>query len=762
MGIACCIVAYFNWEFHDSFDGGHQNEDRIYKVNTVRNFDQQQQNYGISPIPLATSVILESNDVKNTARYFEVSEIVKLEYKVIRQRVAYSDPDFLRIFSFKLIEGNPVLLKEVNRVFVTSETAIQYYGQTNVVGRRLLMITQDGKEVELSIAGVFEDHPLNSSFNFDVLLNFEMYTDIYNLSEDDWGTFAHATFLLLDNKYAAKTVEEQLQKFKDPLNESREDWEAEAFYLTPLDDMANQARYIRSNYLGQNNPEGAIMIPTIMAIVILLVACFNFMNTSISLSGKRLKEIGVRKAIGASKSQLIFQMLSENILIILMALGLGILLAEFLIPLYSQLGPWLDLSINYAGNITFFTFLIVLLILTAVLSGAYPAFYISRFNTSNIFSGRFRLKGTGALSKVLMVLQLGFSLIALIQGIVFVDNTYLQNGFDLGYKKHGVITIPYNANLNYSSFRDKVITHTAINKVAGTKHHVGYNQATSVAEIGANKREIWIFEVGDTYMETMDFKMIEGRPFFEDSEMEVEHAIIVNQNFLRDYDLHDPIDQRVLLDDKSHHIVGVVKDFYPYGLWRGENDIPAAIKVIDDSEFSFIIANVNGNVEEADKYLETEWKAMFSDVPYESEKENIHVYRSALLSGNMAVLNIFLALTALFLSATGLFTLISINIQKRTKEIGLRRIMGASISQIVGLINKGFIWVVIIALILGTIMGTYFTEMFLDLMYSIHAHVGLLAIGITSSLVILILTLTSGFKVIKAADSPPVEALKYE
>jgi putative ABC transport system permease protein len=141
---------------------------------------------------------------------------------------------------------------------------------------------------------------------------------------------------------------------------------------------------------------------------------------------------------------------------------------------------------------------------------------------------------------------------------------------------------------------------------------------------------------------------------------------------------------------------------------------------------------------------------------------NIHVYRSELLSGNMAVLNVFLALTALFLSATGLFTLISINIQKRTKEIGLRRIMGASISQIVGLVNKGFIWVVLISVTFGTVLGSYLTEMFLDLMYSIHSHAGLLAIGLTTGLVILIVTLTSGFKVFKAADSPPVEALKYE
>jgi ABC-type antimicrobial peptide transport system permease subunit len=593
-------------------------------------------------------------------------------------------------------------------------------------------------------------------------LNYELYLDINDISEEDWGQFVQATFVLLKEKESKQRVEGQVQKYLSSLNDSREDWEADSFYLVNLNDMGNHARYVRNSFLGNNNPEGAIMIPNIMAIVILLVACFNFMNTSIALSGNRLKEIGVRKAIGARRSQLIMQLLTENILIILLALGGGILLAEVLLPLYTQLGPWLDLKINYSGNITFFSFLIGLLLLTAVLSGAYPAFYVSRFNTSNIFSGRFRLKGTGALSKGLMVLQLGFSLIALIQGIVYVENTYLQNGFDLGYKKNGVITIPYKEGVNFDSYRNKVLTHTSIEKVGGARHHMGYNVTGGIASIDAIKNEIRVFEVGDNYLETMEFDVVLGRSFLKDSESEMDNAIIVNEYFLKDYELQDPLDQRVILDDHPYHIVGIVKDFYPFGLWKSENDLASIIKLVDKDKFGFIVANVNSDVEAADKYLEQEWKAMFQDVPYESEKENIHVHRSELLSGNMAVLNIFLALTALFLSATGLFTLISINIQKRTKEIGLRRIMGASISQIVSLINKGFIIVVLISVVFGSVLGTYLTEMFLDIMYSIHSHVGFLAIGLTTGLVVLIVTLTSGFKVIKAADSPPVEALKYE
>jgi ABC-type antimicrobial peptide transport system permease subunit len=271
-----------------------------------------------------------------------------------------------------------------------------------------------------------------------------------------------------------------------------------------------------------------------------------------------------------------------------------------------------------------------------------------------------------------------------------------------------------------------------------------------------------MFEIGDNYLETMEFEILEGRGFLKEMESEVDGSIVVNERFLVDYQLKDPLDQRVLLDDHPFHIVGVVKDFYPNGLWRSENDFPIVMKVVNERDFGFIVASVATNVEDVNGYLEKEWKDMFADVPFESEKMNIHVYRSELLSKNMATLNIFLALTALFLSATGLFTLISINIQKRTKEIGLRRIMGASISQIVRLINKGFIWFVLISVVFGLLLGTYLTEMFLDLMYSIHSHVGVLAIGLTTTLVFLIVILTSGFKVVKEASGSPVDALKYE
>lgn len=762
LGIACCVIAYFNWEFHEDFDSGHIREEQIFKVNTTRNFENQVNTYGISPVPLAEFAKLESSGIESAVNIYTSSDIIKLDQKVFTQHIHYVGDDFLEIFSFEIISGDKSNLKSPDQVFITEKTAIQYYGDIDCLGNPLTLVAGDGKEMELSIAGIIQDHPLNSSFKFDALLNKDVYEDINQIDEEDWSEFAHVTFLLLSENEDSKEVSKQIQEFINPLNESREDWIAEEYQLVSLNDMANNSRYIRGNYLGQNNPAGAIMIPNIMAVIILLVACFNFMNTSISLSGKRLKEIGVRKAIGARRGQLIAQLLSENVLVIVLSLVLGIFLAEFLIPFYSQLGPWIDLSIDYSGNISFFLFLAGLLLLTAILSGAYPAFYVSKFNTANIFSGNFRLKGSGVLAKGLMVLQLGFSLIALIQGIVYVENTSLQKNYDLGYRKSGVITIPIQEGMDFELFRDKSSSYTFLNEIAGSRHHIGYNNSSAFAEIGQDKKEIRTFGVGEKYLKTMGIEIIDGRGFLDDSESDKNEAIIVTQKFLEEFKLESALDQRVLLDEKPYRIVGVAKNFYPYGLWRDETKYPIAVRLTDKNEFRFVTASVNGNVDEADEQLKKTWNQLFPDVPYESDKYNIHVYRSELLSNNMANLNIFLALTALFLSATGLFTLISINIQKRTKEIGLRRILGASVFNVVGLINRGYIWLIGTALIVGTILGAYLTEIFMDLMFSVHAHVGPFAIGLTTGMVVFIVIITSGYKVIKAASSPPVESLRYE
>jgi len=761
-GIACSIIAYFNWEFHHDFDGKHDNRENIFRVNTVRNFENQSLNYGLTPFPLSSQLDNINNIIK-TARYSIHNEVVKLGDKVIRQEVAYVDPEFLNIFSFPTIAGSKGDLDGMYQAYVTQATAESYYGSTVPLGKPLKLRTSQGDEIELNIAGVIPNHPLNSSFKFDVLLNMDSYVQIYGINREEWGYFSHATFLLLDNEANSPKVEQLLQPLIKPLNQAREDWTAEKYYLVPLNQMASEARYIRGNYLGFNNPEGAIMIPTIMAAILLIVACVNFMNTSLALSGNRLKEIGVRKSVGARKIQLVVQLLTENILLILIALVFGILLAEYLIPIYSQLGPWINLKITYLNNFPFFGFLVALLFLTAVFSGLYPALYVSKFNVTNIFSGRFKLKGIGRFSKTLMVLQLSFSLIALIQGIVYVQNTWLQQSFDLGYKKEGIITIPITKGAHFQSFHDEIQSHTGVLSVAGTRHHVGYNSTSGIAEINGQKNEIKVFEVGDNYNPTMQMELIRGRNFLENSKQEIEESVIINRQFIKDFRLKNPIDQRVLLNDKPYHVIGIIKDFYPSGLWKGETNHPMILKLIEESGFQFVVVNVNPEeTKEMNVFLEGKWKQMFPNSPYESELENIHVARSELLSANLAAMNIFLAAIALFLSTVGLFTIISLTISRRTKEIGVRKVLGASLFQIIGLINKGFLWIILLSIGLGVVMGAYLTEMFLDLMYAIHSHVGITSIGITTIMVISIVILTSGFKIIQAANSNPVDALKYE
>ena len=757
-GIACSILAYFIWEFHNNFDGIHSKSESIYRVQTVRSDDQELYSYGTTPLPLAKH-ITGIKGLVATARYNIHNEVIKKDETVLNQQIAYVDPEFTEIFDFPVYSGTSTLT-DPNSAILTYNSAIQFFGDDEVLGKTLQLQTVEGLQL-FTITGVMKNHLLNSSFKFDILLNYERYLDNYEIEEDNWGIFSHATFVELSYGFLPEEFSNQIQTFIPVFNNAREDWVAEEFTLVNLEDMSMVSRNIRGNYLGYNNPEGAVMIPVIMAVIILLVACFNYMNTSISLSSTRLKEIGVRKAIGASRGQLITQMLTENILLLFVALAGGLLLVEFLAPAYNRLGPWVEIIPSYRNNIGAVSYLIVLLLITALLSGAYPAFYVSKFQTTQIFNGRLKLKSSGTLSKVLMVLQLAFSLISLIQGIVYVQNTKLQERFDLGYNKHGIITVPIKRD-QFNVFKESISSHTTINMVAGTRHHVGYGMTSSTIESEGQKEEVRVLEVGPEYLQTMGMELNQGRYFNPDSEEDQSTSVIVNPFFIDAFRIADAADHRILIDEKPYHIIGIVKEFYPYGLWRSENEIPMLLKLSQEKDFSFLVANVSGDIKDTDKYLKKTWLKQFPNAPYESDLINMHIERSELLSANMGTMNIFMAIVALFLSATGLFTLISINVQKRMKEIGLRKVMGASSWNIIKLVNKGYFFIIFISLVVGCSMGAYLTEMFLDLMFSIHAHPGPLALGITSVVVIVILLLTGSLRVLKAAQTNPVETLKME
>jgi len=762
MGIACCVLAYFNWEFHARFDYGHENLERIFKINTEREVENTFISYGLSPEPVADIARNSFEKVENSARIMVGEETVKRGDELFKRNVLYVEPSFLDIFSFKAIKGN-IELTNKQSVIITERLAKDLFGLENPVGKEL-NVAINNQDIELyNIVGVVKTPTLNSSFNFDILIHHEVLEDRKELLKNDWGQMVHATFLLLNSKEDASGVQAQLQTFIEIQNEKNEDWKVAEFKLVPLKEMANVARYIRGNYLRQNNPEGAIMIPTIMATIIMIIAGLNFINTNIALSDKRQKEIGVRKSMGSSRAQIAIQLLFENFGLLMLALVLGMVLAEFLVPLYNQLGPWINLKINYVDNITFFCFITVFLIFTGLIAGGYPALYISKFETTNIFRGKIAIRGTERLSKILMVLQLSFSLISIIQGIIYIQNSTFQGNFDLGFNRDQIISVPLEEGVDFNVYKSAIADDARLENVAGAVHHIGFNLTSAYVKQGTIESEVRQFRVGANYLNTMQIELLEGRWFLEDSENDLKESIVVNQEFMNAFDITEPVNQQVLVDEKQYYITGVVKDFYPFGLWRGELKRPVILTLAKESDFNYLAANVsNSNLEEINQMMKDKWNQLYPNILYQAETQNPQVYLSELLSYNMAVMNMFLAVTALVLSSIGLYTMISLTIIRRRKEIGVRKVLGASVQSMILLINRGFFFILLGSVIIGSIGGAYLSEMFLSLMFVLHSNVGISTVIFSGGLVMLSGLVTIGFKVYKSATLNPVKSLRYE
>ncbi len=325
IAIACCITAYLNWEFSNNWDKGHVNADKIYRVQFWREFQGKRDRYGIAPMALGNYIKQNSNEVNKTVRYMSSYCDMRIGEEVFGDQMVFADSAFFDLFTFKLKYGTFESFHDKGKVFISDKIAKKYLNKEDVVGHPLnqIVLGSDGvrRPKEFIIGGVFKKLPENSSFRFDVITLFDNFWDINldkDLTESSWKRWAHVLFLKIDDPSKVALVTKQLQQYVEPQNKVREDFKIGEYYLENFDGMMKRNRVsprLDSNYLSGGVPDEAISVPAIMAVLLLLLACFNFTNTSIAISSKRLKEIGIRKVMGGMRKQLIAQFMGENLVL---------------------------------------------------------------------------------------------------------------------------------------------------------------------------------------------------------------------------------------------------------------------------------------------------------------------------------------------------------------------------------------------------------------------------------------------------------------
>ena len=764
LSLACCIVAYLNFKFANDYDSNHENQNKIYKIQVAKSVQDSKVAYGITPLPLGANLAEQLSEVKYSTRYTGGGIVMKKGNNVFDEGLGFAEDNFFDIFTFPMKYGSHDALQDRGKIILSEEMAEKLFDKDDPTGEMVTLIKDDGTTLTKLVGGVFEKIPLNSSIHFSGLMHWDNYHSIYDVDRNNWKTFVAATFIMTETNQAPQEVLNTLNdNFIDIQNEARDDWKVAEYTLEPLTTLGINGENLRANWLYRAPPKPAIIVPFVMAILMLLIACFNFTNTSIAISSKRLKEIGIRKVMGGNRNQLIMQFMGENLVLTFIGLALSVLIAIYLVPAYSAMWDFIDLELNFSTNPELYIFLGGLLIFTSLIAGGYPSFYISSYQPVKILRGNLSMGGTNIFSKVLLASQYVLTAIALIASLAFSQNAQYQSELDVGFEKSDILFVRVPSESTYDRLTQRIQQNPSIEKIAQTEEHIGMWNYSRTLKNEDKELEAFMMDFGLDYPEVMGLEMVEGRYFTEDLyEHDKVNSIIVNEKLVADFGWDEPLGKMLQIDDSTRlQVVGVMKNFFMEGFWVPLE--PYGIRPAHKERTNFAVIKTSpGKLKETHAYVEEAWYEVEPNKPYPGRYQDEYLKDAEEVNSNIMVMFSFLGTLALALSSIGLFTLVSLNIIKRVKEIGVRKVLGASVGQIIAKVNVQFVWILGISVVLGTGLSYLAID---ALMGSIFAYYKALSVLTVLAPVIILLTVafaTSIGRTLKAATRNPVDSLRYE
>jgi putative ABC transport system permease protein len=788
IGLACfsLFLLYAVNEF--SYDRNHVQADRIYRVNEWYSM-QGRPAGGESSVstPLGPSLKQDLPDVEDFVRLHSVwgQKLVKADDKVSSTKLSFADAGILNIFSFPLIAGNPATaLKEPSDLILTRDKAIQLFGGTNVVGRRLEIKLQDKFE-PFTVGGVAENIPSNSSVRFDILGNFAYLAETPDMkaSMNDWHmTIGIQTFVLLRPGSRLMQEPERLAAFRkkyfpDEGNDLVKNklWDGKgaspvSYLLQPLRAMHTDTHFDEEP--GSTVDPKNIWILLGIAGAVLLIACINFTTLAIGRSAGRAKEVGVRKVLGSRRKHLIFQFLTESVLLSLFSAALGLALAWMLLPYFNALsGKQLEFSFVRYPEIKWL--LAGTILLVGLLSGSYPALALSRFKPVEVLKSKSRLGGSNLFTKSLVSLQFVVSIALILSTVIVLQQLRFMRDKDLGFDKQNVVMVDastVDAGKIYPLLRQALRTQPLIAGVTGS----GMGLGEGAGEMGGyfeykGKGDGAIeYSIDPDYLGVMNMKLLAGRNFDPHIATDSVNSVIVNAAFLENFGIRpgQAIGQELKEENgpgappASRIIIGVIKDF---------NFEPLTMKVRAQlfkmpsagSPSKIFVRLRPGDPAPALDALQKTWATLCPGMPfaYSFLDENLNRFYASetRLEGVFA----WAGGISIFLACLGLFGLAVLAAANRMKEIGIRKVLGASVPGIIGLLSKDFLKLVLIALVIASPLAWYLMHKWLqdyayriDISWTIFVLTGLVAMGVA--------LLTVGVQGARAAGDNPVKSLRAE
>lgn len=774
VGVAACLFIFIYVKDELSFDRFHIDADNIYRVGLMGKMAGQEFNVSASSYPVGRAMVEEIPGVTDYTRILPASNTVVFSFEersFSEEKVFYADSNFFSFFSFELLHGDAGrLLTEPNSVVITEELATKYFGSENPL-EKLLVIGPDKKSFK--VTGVARRPPLNSHFQFNALLSFST-TD--NEVFKGWTGNSLYTYVKLDEKSTPDFVDARLEELVikhvgpeiEQLGLTFEQFKAQggkySYFVYPLVDT-----HLYSKLEGDLEPGGDIKYVYIFAAVglfILVIACINFMNLSTARSAGRAKEVGLRKTLGSFRRQLIGQFYAESFIYSFISIFLASVLTYVLLPSFNMLAGK-SLAFSSLWNSEFLYMIAALLVLVGLLAGSYPALYLTSFNPVEVLKGKL---GSGMKTKgvrsLLVLVQFSVSIFLIAATlVVFQQLSYMQEK-NLGIDKNRIITIKNMRNLGESRkpFKDKLDQLTGITASSFTNNlFPGITNITAFRTAGSNQDHLLAAYFADWHhQEVMKFNLKAGRYFLRDMASD-SSACLINESAVRElgWTMESAIGSEILdfLGDQPSKItvIGVIEDFNYESLKTKVR--PLVVQLADVSRQ--LMVRYDGNPSEVIAKMETLWKEFAPGIPL--EYSFLDQDFEALFRAEMRMRDLFTAfsLLAIFIACLGLFALAAFLTEQRTKEIGIRKALGAPLTGLVITLSKEFLILVGISFILAVVPAWYFMGQWLggfayriDLSGWVFALAGLIAFVVAS--------VTIGYQALKAARLNPVTSLRYE
>lgn len=742
-------------------DSFHEHVSNIFILEYVAESNGTNAVYGYSPMPLGPAMADNFPQVELAVRTELAGVNVYSGERVFEELLYFADPGYFDMFTFPLAAGSPAALSEPDAVILSHEAAQKFFPKEEAMGKAITVSFGGHQRKALTVKGVAAPFPDNTGFRFDLLMGFQAGVPLGLTHPEDWATMTRSTFVQLKPETDVASLAKNMSRFVELHNGANPDLQIKSFVFDNLENPNPKAYEVINRPAEAAHPMATLLFGG-LALLMLTLSCFNYINISLGQATRRLKEIGVRKAVGGRKQQLVVQFMSENLLLCLIAMVLGVALTQAVLVPYFNAIMVNKITFSLTDNASVWTFLLALLAFTGVASGAYPALYISSFQTVSIFRGKSSFSNKSKLTKAFLCVQFVFAFGTVIAGVMFYAMSDAWKKQTWGYQPEGTLVVRLDEAGQYDLLKNEALRNPDILHIGPAVNHIGESLRRGMIFIENQEKTVVRYDVGAGYFEALGLELSQGRFFDPQRKNQDGLSVIVNQTFMDETGWQDIDGHQIRLEGKTYNIAGVVDDFkmMPTGV-----DKPAVFFMPDTSNYAYLAVRYRpGTGEKTEAYIKSAWAKLASGTPFNFFYQNL-VFDSFFREFNtVAHLFTYIAVLALLISSMGLFGLASQNYAARLKESGIRKVLGATARQIILQANRSFIWLLLIASLLSTgiCFGIFqvMTRQAADFIGG--TKVGAFPYVIANLLVFAVAAVALGWQSFKLARVAPGETLRSE